>query len=258
MIMKKTMMIAVLILVAAACCFAETHTITLVSRVEKQDAQFVIVNRETGKSGASVVYTTGEIARHDVSTSFDIVQSTDCNGINAVSFTVSATELVARVNGKKYSYYPEITSVKISGSWNEWDGPEMELISNYYAYLTTVNLTSLTEDQEFKLVVNGEWIGSGELVGIEGDAASSVVEGEKGTNLTLKAGKAYDIVAFWSSPSMNVKEGWLLEVTENTTTGVDGVRANAKKQTVYNLAGQRLNNTQRGVNIVNGKKVAVK
>ena len=100
--MKKTMMIAVLILVAAACCFAETHTITLVSRVEKMDAQYVIRNNETGETGASVVYTTGEIAKHDVSTSFDIIQSTDCNGINAVSFTVSATELVARVNGKLY------------------------------------------------------------------------------------------------------------------------------------------------------------
>ena len=101
--MKKTMMIAVLILVAAAACYAETHTITLVSRVEKMDAQYVIRNNETGETGASVVYTTGEIAKHDVSTSFDIIQSSDCNGINAVCFTVSATELVARVNGKIYS-----------------------------------------------------------------------------------------------------------------------------------------------------------
>ena len=103
MIMKKTMMIAVLILVAAACCFAETHTITLVSVVEKMDAQYVIRNNETGEIGASVVYTTGEIAKHDVSTSFDIIQSTDCNGVNAVRFTVSATELKARANGKSYS-----------------------------------------------------------------------------------------------------------------------------------------------------------
>jgi hypothetical protein len=161
------------------------------------------------------------------------------------------------INGKKYSYYPEITSVKISGSWNEWNGPEMELLGNY-AYLTTVDLTSLTEDQEFKLVVNGEWIGSGELVTIEGDAASSVVENAAGSNMTLKAGKAYDIVAFWSSPSMNVKEGWLLEVTENTTTGINSVRPNATKQAIYNLAGQRLKNAQRGVIIVNGKKVVVK
>ena len=103
MIMKKTMMIAVLILVAAAACFAETHTITLVSRVEKMDPQFVIRNNESGETGASVVYTTGEIARHDVCTSFDVIQSTDCNGRNTINFTVSATELRANVNGKNYS-----------------------------------------------------------------------------------------------------------------------------------------------------------
>ena len=103
MIMKKTMMIAVLILVAAACCFAETHTITLVSRVEKMDPQFVIRNNESGETGASVVYTTGEIARHDVCTSFDVIQSTDCNGRNTINFTVSATELRANVNGRVYS-----------------------------------------------------------------------------------------------------------------------------------------------------------
>ena len=169
------------------------------------------------------------------------------------------TDDLVFVNGKKYSYYPEITSVKLSGEWNGWDGPEMTVTEyNPYAFQTTVDLKGLSEAQEFKLVVNGQWIGSGQLERIEGDAADSVTEGEAGSNLTLAAGKAYDIVAFWSTPSKNVGEGWLLEVTENLTTGVDGVRANAQKKTIYNVAGQRLNNTQRGVNIVNGKKIAVK
>ena len=101
--MKKMMMTAMMILVAALCCFAGTHTITLISRVEKQDAQFVIRNAETGATGASVVYCSDEIARQDVSTSFDIIQCNDSNGINSVSFTVSATELKARVGGKTYS-----------------------------------------------------------------------------------------------------------------------------------------------------------
>ena len=37
--MKKMMTVLMMILVAAACCLAETHThtITLISRVEKQD-----------------------------------------------------------------------------------------------------------------------------------------------------------------------------------------------------------------------------
>ena len=104
--MKKMMMTAMMmILVAAACCFAgtSTHTITLISRVEKQDAQFVIRNAETEEAGASVVYCSDEIARQDVSTSFDIIQCNDSNCINSVAFTVSATELQARVGGKTYS-----------------------------------------------------------------------------------------------------------------------------------------------------------
>ena len=101
--MKKMTVAMMMILVAALCCFAETHTITLVSRVEKLDAQYVIRNNETGAVGASVVYTTGEIAKHDVRTSFDILQSCDSNGYNAISFTVEATELRAVVNNKLYS-----------------------------------------------------------------------------------------------------------------------------------------------------------
>ncbi|MDT3389871.1 MAG: hypothetical protein LIR25_04700 [bacterium] len=100
--MKKALLVLMMVL-AAAVLFAETHTIVLVSRVEKQDAQYVIRNNETGAIGASVVYSTEEIAKQDVGTSFDIIQSCDSNGINTVEFTVSATELQANVNGKLYS-----------------------------------------------------------------------------------------------------------------------------------------------------------
>ena len=101
--MKKMMTAMMMILVAAVCCFAETHTITLISRVEKVDAQYVIRNNETGAIGESVVYSTDEIAKADVSTSFDVIQSRHCNGIQNTVFTVSATELVAVVDGRVYS-----------------------------------------------------------------------------------------------------------------------------------------------------------
>ena len=99
--MKKALLVLMMVL-AAAVLFAETHTIVLVSRVEKHDAQYVIRNNETGAIGASVVYSTKEIAKQDVNTSFDIIQSCDSNGINSVEFTVSATELQANVNGRLY------------------------------------------------------------------------------------------------------------------------------------------------------------
>ena len=103
--MRKLMVVFIMILLVAGCCFAETTktTIMLVSTVEKQEAHFVIRNTETGATGASVVYSTKKIARQDVSTSFDIIQCTDSNGINKTDFTVKATELTARVNGKTYS-----------------------------------------------------------------------------------------------------------------------------------------------------------
>ena len=101
--MKKAMVIAIAVLITAFCCFAETQTITLVARVEKQYPQFVIRNNETGEIGSSVVYTTGQIARRDVRASFDVIQSTDSNGFNTITFTVSATELKAAAKHKVYS-----------------------------------------------------------------------------------------------------------------------------------------------------------
>ncbi len=100
--MKKMMMIAMMIL-TAACCFAGTYTITLISKVEKVDAQYVIRNAETGAIGESVIYSTDEIAKQDVRTSFDVIQSCYSNGIQNVAFTVSATELKANVGGRAYS-----------------------------------------------------------------------------------------------------------------------------------------------------------
>jgi len=100
--MKKALLVLMMVM-AAALLFAETHTIVLVSRVEKKDAQYVIRNNETGAIGASVFYSTREIAKGDVSTSFDVLQSCDSNGIDTVDFTVSATELRAQVNGRLYS-----------------------------------------------------------------------------------------------------------------------------------------------------------
>ncbi|MBO4905485.1 MAG: hypothetical protein J5486_00425 [Bacteroidaceae bacterium] len=42
------------------------------------------------------------------------------------------------------------------------------------------------------------------------------------------------------------------------TTGIEGVAANAGNKTIFNLAGQRVQNAQKGIYIVNGKKVVVK
>jgi len=99
----KKMVVTMMILLAAACCFADTFTVTLVSKVEKVEAQYAIRNNETGATGAAVIYTTDAIANQDVTTSFDIIQTNKSNWGRRVAFQVSATELVANVEGKTYS-----------------------------------------------------------------------------------------------------------------------------------------------------------
>ena len=121
---------------------------------------------------------------------------------------------------------------------------------------------AVTEDVEFKLLVNGNWLGYNDVT-IE-DPSGWLEEGAENGNIKLKHSvaqkDAYFIVAYWMNPGTDVKSGWLIAVEEGdpTTVGINGVRANAAQKTIHNLKGQRLQKKQRGVNIVNGKKVTVK
>lgn len=42
------------------------------------------------------------------------------------------------------------------------------------------------------------------------------------------------------------------------TVGIENIELNGKSFCIYNLQGQRLRNTKKGINIINGKKVIVK
>ncbi len=100
--MKKPALILLMILTAAVLC-AETHTITLVSRVEKNDATYAVRSKETGRTDASVIYSTEEIPQADVRTFFDILRFNGGGPSRPVLIQISATELTARCGGKTYS-----------------------------------------------------------------------------------------------------------------------------------------------------------
>jgi len=96
-------MVLMVMAIAMFCAMAETHTIVLVSRVELEMPSFMLRNTETGEMGETVVYSTSEITEGNVSTGFEIVQANDSNYRGQVRFTVEATELMAKVNGRVYS-----------------------------------------------------------------------------------------------------------------------------------------------------------
>lgn len=93
--------------------------------------------------------------------------------------------------------------------------------------------------------------GAAEDVAAEGKYILAKPEGEpagfyKAASGTIKAGKAYLEV------SSGVKAFFF---NEDDATGINDIETVNENGVIYNLAGQRLNKMQKGINIINGKKV---
>ena len=73
---------------------------------------------------------------------------------------------------------------------------------------------------------------------------------DNGGTFTVKAGTAYLAV-----PNAVSVKGFLLD---GTPTAIEGVEAENNTDVIYNLSGQRVQKAQRGLYIVNGKKLMVK
>ena len=75
--------------------------------------------------------------------------------------------------------------------------------------------------------------------------------GTSENHVTIPAGKAY--LEYTGS---NPVKGFTFVFDEDDATGIEGVQEVQEVQgAIYNLAGQRINKMQRGINIVNGKKI---
>jgi len=144
----------------------------------------------------------------------------------------------------KYITVPdaEITKVQLLGEWN-WDTAKEPLTltpidGGDNTFGGVLDLTDVTADQEFKLVVNGSvWIGYGSSMVI--DAPEGWVDGqtEGSWNYILKNAdtnyKTYTITAAWNA-NPNATDGWTLKIE-----GKD-----LRNETIYIYA------------VVGGKKVA--
>ena len=76
---------------------------------------------------------------------------------------------------------------------------------------------------------------------------------DDGGTFTVKAGTAY--LAVPAVPNAASVKGFLLD---GTPTAIEGVEAENNTDVIYNLSGQRVQKAQRGLYIVNGKKLMVK
>ena len=82
---------------------------------------------------------------------------------------------------------------------------------------------------------------------------------EDGKPFTNGAHKAYlALDEMFAEPTTPVKSYLTFIDDEEDPTGIENLNANANEGAIYNLAGQRIQKMQKGINIVNGKKIIVK
>ena len=115
--------------------------------------------------------------------------------------------------------------------------------AGFYGFVPTTGATKATAN---------DLMGAAEDVEAAGNYILAKPEGEpvgfyRASAGTIKAGKAYLGVA---APGV---KAFLFD--EDGATGINAVEKATENGPIYNIAGQRLNKMQKGINIVNGKKV---
>ena len=81
------------------------------------------------------------------------------------------------------------------------------------------------------------------------------------SNVNIPAGKAYlhtDAALAKDGTGTEARVAWIFEDEDNTTTGIEAVSTAAKAEGIFNLSGQRVAQPQKGLYVVNGKKVVMK
>ena len=71
------------------------------------------------------------------------------------------------------------------------------------------------------------------------------------------SGKVPEGRAYLDNSGSSVKEAYLFSF-DDEETAIANVNVNGNNAAIYNMAGQRISKLQKGINIVNGKKVLVK
>ena len=170
---------------------------------------------------------------------------------------------------EQYTEVPdaEILSVTLAGPFNGWNNMETPFteVTKNAKYTYEWDITAV-EDPTFKVVVNGgDWLGYWDfgdaqerLLAPVGWVAEGADSGNMMFDVTAMGGVTKVLFTATWVVGKKAGENWTLKI-EQATSGVDAIRTNAEKSGVrYNMAGQRVNDSYRGVVIQNGRKMLAK
>ena len=204
------------------------------------------------------------------------LQVTSAHNTQITSITVHFKGITAKLNGSGYatfcSEYPldfseatgytawyiksisgeTITFSPVTGSVKGGTGLFLMGTANETITLTSANSTNTINDNLLVGTTAPTYVTAGEVYGLSG---SQFVPSN--ANGTIKAGKAY--IDADDVPELSSVKAFTF-VFEDPTTGITETRTVAREEVegIFNLAGQRMSKMQKGINIVNGKKVLVK
>lgn len=163
--------------------------------------------------------------------------------VDATVYTVNVIGTALKLNEVTSKQVPANTGVLVKSSTNTVSVKTIETASD----ITSVNLLKPASEEMtgtytfYKLAYDDYAAKTG--LGFYWGA-------DNGVAFTVKAGTAYLAV-----PNAASVKGFLLD---GTPTAIEGVEAENNTDVIYNLSGQRVQKAQRGLYIVNGKKLMVK
>lgn len=147
---------------------------------------------------------------------------------DAIAIGTSASTSDFYVKGKicsiKYEYSAEYGTATYNISEDGSEGTEFTVYSSYYFD------NKKWQEGDNQIAVGDEVIVCGKIINYNGN-----------------------------TPEFASKQNYLVSLNGNTATGIQNVRISEAKGVVYNLTGQRVGKpTQKGIYLINGKKVLVK
>ncbi len=177
----------------------------------------------------------------------------ESDGIYDLVFTVDVNEQTASIGFEKKEdvviekdYFVAGQEALMGVEWNP-SAPENQMTENEDGTYTLSFKATLTagENYQFKVVTNGDW----EQPSFGADTESGNFE------FTVDEDGDYDITITFKPATEEITI-----TLEKDTTGIGTIQSSKlnAQSNIYNLRGQRVNASTRGILIVNGKKVVVK
>ena len=178
-------------------------------------------------------------------TPFSCSDDLDFTGSDLKAYIASgfnkATNQVVLVRAKEVPAYTGVLLIGTPGTYN-----------------IPYNETNCYYSSIFVPCIQGGWITPSEQTTGNYNYAFDVVEGEPGfypitgNGIELPAQSAYlTLPANFAQAGVKVN----IVIEEDVIDGINGVDASTTDGLIYNLAGQRIQKMQKGINIVNGKKI---